>query len=118
MSGPATVLPLISGQVVQSAAVDNATATATVAATLAVRHIALGLHADYSAAPAAGFKTITLKKGSSTIVIFRHDFTQGAFVMPLPVGLGGDSNQAISAELQASGTAAVTGRVALFFISN
>src|SRR3972149_10968230 len=98
--GAATVLPLISGQVAQSAAADNALATATQAATLAVRHLALGLHADSSAAPAAGFKTITLKKGTTTIMVFRHDFTQGEFVISLPVGLGADYNQALSAELQ------------------
>lgn len=113
----ASVLPLIAGMVVQSAAADNATAAATVAAANGVTHVALGLHADYSAAPAAGYKTITLKKGATTIMVFRHDFALGEFVMPLPAGVRGDHDGAISAELQASGTGGVTGRVALFHIS-
>lgn len=119
--GAATVLPLIAGHVADSSAADNDTATATISAIEAVRHIALGLHADYSAEPAAGYKAITLtitKNGTSTSYVFRHDFSTGAFSMALPVGVAGDYNTAVTATLAASGTSSVTGRVKIFYISS
>jgi hypothetical protein len=114
-----TALPLTAGWTQESADADNATATATKAATGAVQHKALGLYADYSAAPTAGWKTITLKRGTTTIATFRHDFaSHGAFSLTLPVALSAGYTEALSAELQASGTLGVLGRVKIFGITN
>jgi hypothetical protein len=108
---------LLNAKVTQSSAADNATATATVAAIGGMTHGILGVHADYSAAPAAGFKTITLKKGTTTLLVLRHDFSTGPAFYPLPAAVWGDFGGAVSAELQASGTGGVTGRIALFTFS-
>lgn len=115
----AAALPLIAGQVKQGAeSTANTIATASVPATKAVRHIALGVAASYSAAPAPTTKTITIKRGTTTILVLRHDFTGNAeFLTPLPVGVPADFNEALSVDLEAGG-AGITGRVALFFISN
>lgn len=116
-----TALPLLSGQVADSSDADNDTATVTVAGTPGVRHIALGIHADYSAAPASGYKAVTLtrtKNGASTSAVFRHDFSAGPFSIALPVGLASDHGATLVATLAASGTGGVTGRVRLFYISN
>lgn len=101
-------------QVTQGATADNAVASATVAAAAHQKHGMVGVHADYSAAPSAGYKTITVKRGADTLIVFRHDFAQGAFLVSLPAPLWGRQNEAVSVELQASGTLGVTGRVALF----
>ena len=108
---------LLNAKVTQGSVADNATATATVSATGSTTHGILGVHADYSAAPAAGYKTITVKKGSTTLVIFRHDFALGPAFYPLPSAVWGDAGGAVSAELEASGTGGVTGRIALFTFS-
>lgn len=91
---------------------DNAPATATKAATGAVRHFITGFVADYSAAVSA-IKTITVKRGSTTLLTYRHDFGQGPAVIALPSPLHGDVNEAVSVELAASGTLGTTGRVHL-----
>lgn len=113
-----TIWPLLAGKVAQSTATTG-TATATVAASTLRRHVALGIHAAYSAAPAAGFKTITLKRSTATLIQFDHDFSLGEFLVGLPVGLGGTTayNQALSVELQSPGSTSVFGRAALFYVS-
>jgi hypothetical protein len=99
-----------------SSDVDNATATATVAAVDGVRHRHLGVITDYSAAVSA-IKTITWKVGSTTKAILRWDFAKGPFVGPVPGVVRGGVNEAISVELAASGTGGITGRVYLFYSS-
>lgn len=108
-------IQFLNGRVVESSAADNALATATFGAVSAARHFLTGIKADFSAAPAAAFKVIQIKFG--TVVQFNivWDPTK---TMPLwfgfPGHIHGDYNQAVSAELSASGTATVLGRVALF----
>jgi hypothetical protein len=108
---------LRNGKGVQSAAVDNAVATASVPAASSVRHAVMGIDADYSAAPAAGFKTITLKFAAVTKFIWRWDFTKGPFARNLPAPWHGEHGEAVSVELEASGTPAVTGRAGLWYAS-
>lgn len=92
----------------QSSAADNALATVTVAAQQAMRHFILGVEADYSAAVAL-FRTITVKRGTTTLFQWRWDFSKGPFSKNLPVPFHGDYNEAVSVELQASGTGGITG---------
>jgi hypothetical protein len=101
------------GRFVESTDTDNATAIATVAAIAGVRHFLGSIQADYSAAPAAGFKTIVVKYGTTTIRTIRWSPTlempfRIVFATELPHG---DNGQQISVELGASGTGGVTGRV-------
>lgn len=116
MSGPINAQALLAGNVAASTDADNATATATVAATEGARHFALGVSADFSAAVSA-IKTITIKRGSTTLLVVRWDFANGPAILPLPGLLHGDHNEAISAELAASGSGGTTGRVYLFYFS-
>lgn len=91
---------------------DNALATATKAATAAVRHFITGFVADYSAA-VGGIRTITVKRGTTTLLTYRHDFSQGPAVVTLPSPVHGKVNEAVSAELAGSGTLGTTGRIHL-----
>lgn len=108
-------IQFLNGKVTESSGADNALATATVGAVLACRHFITGIAADYSAAPAAGFKVIQVKFGTTVIL---NIIWNPALQMPLwfgfPGHIHGDYNQAVSAELAASGTGAVLGRVKLF----
>lgn len=106
---------LLAGQVYASDNEDNATATATAPAAGGTQHIMTGCIADYSAEVAL-FRTITFKKGSTTLCVVRWDFSKGPCILPLPGVLRGDPGGAVSVELQASGSAGVTGRVNLFAI--
>lgn len=101
---------MLNGSLVQSSDVDNDVATATASAIAAQRHFVGGINADYSAAVAA-IRTVTLKFGTTTIHVWRHDFTGGRFETSLPFAVHGDYNQAVSVELQASGSGGTTGRV-------
>lgn len=103
---------LLNGKPVQGSAADNATATVTVGATPAVRHFVCGIYADYSAAVAL-LKTVTLKFGSATAFVWRWDFSKGPFLLNLALPFHGDYNEAVSVELEASGTGAVTGRAGI-----
>lgn len=108
-------IQFLNGRATESAGADNALATATMGAVSAARHFLTGIKAGYSAAPAAGFKIIQIKFG--TVVQFNIEWDPTK-EMPLwfgfPGQVHGDYNQAVSAELAASGTATVLGRVALF----
>ena len=99
---------LTRGDLAESAGADNATATATQAAVGNQTHWILGVSAEYSAAVSL-FRTITVKKGSTTLKTFRWDFTNGPFHFSFPVALRGDLGGAVSAELQASGTGGTSG---------
>jgi hypothetical protein len=105
--------PLLRGQVTQSIAADNATATASVSAIAQQKHIVLGCEAHYSAAVSL-IKTVTLKHGSTTWQTFRWDFTNGPFFFALPVALRGALNEAVSVELEASGTGGTSGYASIY----
>ena|SRR5207248_11725867 len=107
---------ILNGDVVQSAAADNAIATASKAATANARHFVSGIAADYSVAVAL-IKTVTLKLGGVAKLIYRWDFSKGPFLHNFPVPIHGDYNAAVSVELEASGTGGTTGRVA-FWVSS
>lgn len=104
------------GEGVQSAAVDNATATASKAAAGGVQHAIMGIDADYSPAVAA-LRTITLKFGTAAKFVWRWDFAKGPFVRNLPVPWHAGEEEAVSVELEASGTPGTTGRVGLWLAS-
>lgn len=104
---------LLNGRAVQSDVADNATATATLAAVVGVRHAIVGIDADYSTSAPTN-KTITLKFGGVAKFVWRWDFTKGPFVRNLPVPWHPDYNQAVTVELEASGTGGVTGRVGVW----
>ena len=108
----------LNGRVVQATA-DNALTTVTIPAAGGVRHFVAGIMASFSAAPAAGLKTLQLKYGTTVIADFTFDPTKEdlAVNVPFPVDVHGDYNQAVSVELQASGTPAVIGQLKVFTYS-
>jgi hypothetical protein len=103
---------LLNSRPVQGSTADNATASVSVAAVMNVRHHILGIEADYSAAVAL-VKTVTVKINAVVVFVYRWDFSKGPFARNLPAPWHGDYNQAVSVELEASGTGAVTGRVGI-----
>ena len=105
---------VLAGQVANSADADNAVATASVAGATGVRHFILGAVASYSQTVSA-VKTITFKRGATTLLQVRWDFSLGPAVIRLPGVLHGDYGEAVSVELEASGTGGTTGRVSLFY---
>ncbi|KKN06676.1 hypothetical protein LCGC14_1074730 [marine sediment metagenome] len=105
---------LLRGTPTQSTGVANGTATATVAAIAGVQHLVFGVEANYDVGVSA-IKTITIKHGGVTWVTFRWDFTNGPFVpSEFPVALKAALNEAVTAELQASGAGGTTGYVTLY----
>ncbi len=106
---------LLAGTATQSAAVDNAIATATIAATPAVIQRVLGVSADYSATVSA-IKTITIT--GKVTVVHRWDFTNGPFHLALPGPIPGVVNTAVTVALEASGTGGTTGRVTAYHFAN
>ena len=105
--------PLLGGRVVQSAAADNATATATVAAIEGVSHMVLGVEAHYDVA-VTSIKAIVITAGTEVYTI-RWDFTNGLFAFALPVAIRTPlSNTAVTATLAASGAGSTNGYVTLF----
>ncbi len=108
---------LLRGSPTQSAAADNATSTATVSATPATQHLVFGIEAHFDIAVTA-IKDITLKHGSTTWQVFRWDFTNGPFAFAFPVALKAGTNEAVTAELQASGTGGTNGYVTLYTATN
>ena len=93
---------------------DNGTATATAAAATGTRHVMTGVVAQYSAA-VASVKTITFKRGVTTLCVIRWDFTNGPAIIALPGVLRGQHGEAVSCELEASGAGGTTGSVYLFY---
>lgn len=108
---------LIAGDVTQSTAADNATATATVSGIPGVTHRMLGVSADYDVAVSA-IKTITIIQGSTTVLVLKWDFANGAFHFAFPVALRGALAGAVSATLEASGAGSTNGRVSLYHFAN
>ncbi len=108
---------LLRGSGTQSSGVANGTATATVSAIAAQAHLVFGVEANYDIGVSA-IKTITLKHGGTTWVTFRWNFTNGPFVFNLPVVLKGAQNEAVTAELEASGAGGTTGYITLYTATN
>lgn len=104
---------LLNGAPAQSATADNAIATVTLAAITGSRHLIGSIEADYSASVAL-IKTVTLKFGGVSQFVWRWDFAKGPFARGLGFAVHGDYNQAVTVELEASGTGGVTGRVGVF----
>lgn len=92
---------------IEKASADNALATATHAAASGKRHYLTGVWAAYSTAP-AGEKLLQLKDG--TTVIF-ESYVKAAEQIPFPNPIEIARGNAVSAELAASGTAGVLGKV-------
>lgn len=102
---------LLNARLVQSTAVDNAIATVTIAAVPNIRHFISGIDADYSVTLGAGvIKTITLKVSGVAIAVWRWDYSKGPFSRNFPVPLHSGYNEAVTVEIEASGTGGQTGR--------
>ncbi len=108
---------LIAGTPTQSAAADNAVATATVAAIAGMTHYILGVSADFDIAVSA-IVTITILQGSTALVVYEWDFTNGAFHFAFPTTMKGVVGGAVSATLAASGTGGTSGRITLYTFPN
>ena len=107
----------LNGRVVQATA-DNALATVTIPATPSARHFVSGIVVSFSAAPAAAYKTLQLKFGTTVVADFTFDPLKEALVrIPFPTDVHGDYNQAVSVELAASGTGGVIGQLKVFTYS-
>lgn len=110
-----TQTSVLNGRVLAEATADNGIATASVAAVVGARHFMTGVICSWSAAPAAAYKTLTVKLGTSAVALFTFDpLKDGLMQIPFPSPIHGDYNQAVSVELSASGTGGVSGRVTLF----
>lgn len=92
-----------------NASADNATATATKAASTSQRHVITTVIASYG-----GAKTglLTIKEGSTTLL---EHYVVNSEVITFPNGglRASTTNLAVSAELAASGTGGTLGKVAL-----
>ena len=108
---------LLAGKVTQSSAADNGTATVTVSAIEGQTHFMLGVSADFDAAVTA-IKAIAIIQGSTTLVTFQWDFTNGAFHFAFPAAMKGVLGGAVSATLAASGTPGLDGRISLYHFAN
>jgi hypothetical protein len=110
---------LLNGDVLESSAADNATATIAKAATAATRHFIGGIEAHYSAAVSA-LKNITVTRvvgGATVTKTYRWDFARGPFVHNFPLLVHGDYNTQVSVALEASGTGGITGVAAMWVAS-
>lgn len=93
---------------IEKGSADNATATATKAAAAGKRHYITSVSGSFTAA-AAG-KVLTLKDGTTVLGEWAvHNQFDQAFPLPIRATLG----NAVSAELAASGTAGVLGKVTI-----
>ena len=108
---------LTTGDVIDSGAQDNATATATLVAPAGSRAAVLGCTASFSATVSA-VKTITFTvptvTGSKTVVV-AWNFANGPAVIPLPGPLTLTAGSTATCALAASGAGGTTGRVGLFY---
>lgn len=94
-----------------TAEVDNALATATHAAKVGHKHVITKVEASYKTSATSGL--LTVKRGA-TVVARKYIHGAGAMDFGDPGFLNTTANEAVSAELAASGSAGVTGAVSLF----
>jgi hypothetical protein len=90
---------------------NNALATATKAAATGRRHILTGVVAGFGTGTVVGRPLCTVKVGATTVFQGPVEVTS-PLVVSLP-NIPGAENEAVSAELAASGTASVLGYVTL-----
>lgn len=109
--------PLLRGSATQSAAVDNNTSTATVAATAGVKRLILGVEAQFDIAVTA-IVTLTLNIAGSEVKNWKWDFTNGPFILMFPVALKTDVNEAVTLVLGASGTGGRSGDCTVWMASD
>lgn len=88
----------------------GALASVSLAAVSGQRYFFTQIEADYSAQPAAGIKTVTLKFGGVAVFVWRWDFTKGPFSKNFGSPWHSDYSQAAYVELEGTG-GAETGRV-------
>jgi hypothetical protein len=93
---------------VQTASQNNALAVATRAAETGNRHTITRVSASYSVAATIGL--LQIKNGTTVIDEF---YVSGTFVLDMTNGYRGSNGAAVSAELAASGTAGVIGKVSI-----
>lgn len=94
-----------------TAEVDNALATATHAAEVGLRHVITKVEAAYETSATSGLLTI---KFGTAVVARKYIHGAGALDFGDPGFINPTANQAVSAELAASGTAGVTAVISLF----
>ena len=109
--------PLLRGSATQSAAADNATATATLAATVATKRLILGVEAQYNVAENS-IRNLTLNVAGSEVKNWEWDFRNGPFFFMFPVAIKTDVNEAVTLVREASGTASTSGDCTLWVASD
>ena len=109
--------PLLRGSATQSTAVDNATATATLAATPGVKRLILGVEAQYNVSENS-IRTLTLNVDGSEVKNWEWDFTNGPFLFMFPVALHTDNNEAVTLVLEASGASSTFGDCTIWAASD
>lgn len=111
------VAPLLRGTATQATAVDNGTATATLAKTAGVKRLILGVEAQYNVGVSA-IKKLTLNVAGSEVKNWEWDFANGPFLFMLPVALKTNVDEAVTLVLEASGTASTFGDCTLWVASD
>ncbi len=109
--------PLLRGSATQSTAVDNGTATATLAATAAVKRLVLGVEAQYNIAE-NNIRKLTLNVAGSEVKNWEWDFTNGPFIYQFPVALKTNVNEAVTLVFEASGSASTFGDCTIWAASD
>ena len=109
--------PLLRGSATQATAADNATATATLAATTGVKRLILGVEAQYDVAVAA-IRTLTLNVAAVEVKNWEWDFSNGPFLFMFPAALHTDVNEAVTLVLEASGAGSTSGDCTIWVASD
>ena len=109
--------PLLRGSATQSAAADNATATATLAATAGAQRLILGVEAQYNVAENS-IRTLTLNIAGSEVKNWEWDFTNGPFLFMFPVALKTGVNEAVTLVFEASGTGNTSGDCTIWAVES
>ncbi len=112
-----TTAPLLRGSATQATAADNATATATLAATNGVKRLILGVEAQYNVGVSA-IKNLTLNVAGSEVKNWEWDFTNGPFLFMFPVAIHTLLNEEVTLVLEASGSASTFGDCTIWVASD
>ena len=109
--------PLLRGSATQSATADNATATATLAATAGVQRLILGVEAQYNVSE-NNIRKLTLNVAAVEVKTWEWDFTNGPFLFMFPVALHTKVNEAVTLVFEASGSASTFGDCTIWAASD
>ncbi len=109
--------PLLRGSATQATAVDNGTATATLAATPGVKRLILGVEAQYNVAE-NNIRALTLNVAGSEVKNWEWDFTNGPFLFMFPVAIHTLLNEAVTLVFEASGSASTFGDCTIWVASD